>query len=77
MKPSFSLLNLFKLFPFNLVISVLPTNIWPDDTLSIVDIQFKSVVFPEPDAPIIAINSPLSTENEMLSIAFVRLNLLP
>ena len=49
----------------------------PDVTLSIVDIQFKSVVFPLPDAPIIATNSPLSTSKDKLSNAFVRLDLLP
>ena len=49
----------------------------PEVTLSIVEIQFKRVVFPEPLAPIIATNSPFSTSNDRLSIAFVRLDLLP
>ena len=49
----------------------------PDVTLSIVDMQFKSVVLPLPDAPIIATNSPLSTSNDKLSKAFVKLDLLP
>ena len=49
----------------------------PDVTLSIVEIQFKRVVFPEPEAPMIATNSPLSTSKDILSIAFVRLDLLP
>ena len=40
-------------------------------TLSIVEIQFKRVVFPLPLAPIIATNSPLLTSNDKLSIAFV------
>ena len=51
--------------------------ICPDVTLSIVDIVFNSVVFPEPLAPIIPTNSPLFTSKLMLSMAFVKFDLLP
>ena len=51
MKPKSSLLNLFKSFPFSFVMSVPPTKIWPAVTLSIVDMQFSNVVFPEPLSP--------------------------
>ena len=54
-----------------------PTNICPLVTLSIVEIQLSKVVFPLPEAPIMATNSPSSTSNEILSIAFVRFNLFP
>ena len=77
MNPSSSLLNLFRLLPLSLVISLSFTIIWPLVTLSIVDMQFNSVVFPEPDAPIIDRNSPSSTLKDILFIAFVRLPLLP
>ena len=49
----------------------------PAVTLSIVEMQLRSVVFPLPDAPIIATNSPLSTVKDIPSSALVRLDLLP
>ena len=76
-KPNCSLLNLFNLFPFSLVISSPFIIICPDVTLSIVEIVFKSVVFPEPLAPIIPTNSFLLTSKLILSIAFVSITLLP
>jgi len=77
MKPKSSLLNLFKSFPFSFVMSVPPTKICPAVTLSIVDMQFSNVVLPEPEEPMIATNSPFSTSNDMLSMALVKLDLLP
>ena len=59
------------------VISLLLIIILPAVTVSIVEMQFKSVVFPLPLAPIIATNSPSFTVNEILSIAFVILFFVP
>lgn len=44
--------------------------ILPDVTLSIVDIQFKSVVFPLPLGPIIPTKSPFSTSKFVSLIVF-------
>ena len=46
-------------------------------TRSIVEIQFNKVVFPEPLEPIMATNSPLSTDKEILSMALVKDDLFP
>ena len=42
-----------------------------------VEMQFNSVVFPLPEAPMIARNSPCSTSKEITSSALVRLALFP
>ena len=49
----------------------------PSDTLSNVAIKFNNVDLPEPDSPIMATNSPLSTVNEMPFSAVVAFNPLP
>ena len=68
---------MFNLFPLSFVISSPFIMICPAVTLSIVDTQFKSVVLPEPLAPIIPTNSPFFTLKLILSIAFVKLDLFP
>ena len=77
MNPSSSLLNFSKVLPLSLVISFPFNNIFPVVTVSIVEIQFRSVVLPLPDAPIIPTKSPFSTLKLIPSIAFVTLSLLP
>ena len=46
-------------------------------TVSMVEMQLSRVVFPLPDAPMIAINSPSSTSKLTRSSALVTLFLLP
>ena len=57
--------------------SVSSRKICPAVTRSMVEIQLRRVVLPLPEAPIMAVNSPFSTEKEMSFTAFVRLDLLP
>ena len=59
------------------VISLPLTKICPLVTSSIVEIQFSSVVLPEPDAPMIAVNSPFSTSKDKSFTAFVILFFVP
>ena len=68
---------MFNLFPLIFVMSSPLITICPAVTLSIVEIIFNSVLFPDPLAPIIPTNSPFSTLKLILSIAFVRFDLLP
>ena len=77
MKPSLSLRNTERSFS-PIPVSRLPsTRISPLLTRSIVEITFSKVLFPEPDAPMMAVNSPFSTSNEMPSRAFVTTVPLP
>ena len=46
-------------------------------TRSIVEMQLSSVVFPDPLGPMIATNSPFSTDSEMPLSALVSENALP
>ena len=47
------------------------TTIWPDVGRSMVEMQLSSVDLPEPDVPMIAMNSPVRTSKLTPSSAFV------
>ena len=63
--------------PFRAVRSVPSTVMVPPVDRSMVEMQFKRVVLPEPEAPMMPVNSPSSTVKLRSLRAWVRLPLAP
>ncbi len=64
-------------FCLMLVTSWPSTTIWPDVGRSMVEMQLSSVDLPEPDVPMIAMNSPVRTSKLTPSSALVMAVLMP
>ena len=76
-KPSRSRRNRVSSFPFSFVSSRPSTRMEPEVGLSMVDTQFKRVVLPEPEAPMMPTNSPGRTSKLRSLRAVVRFPRLP
>ena len=63
--------------PRSRVTSRPPSMIFPEVTGSIVATQFRSVLFPDPEGPMMATNSPVSMASETSSRAVVMESLFP
>ncbi len=75
--PSFVRLNFESSFAFMRVMSVPSMNIWPEVTVSIVEMQLSMVVLPLPEAPIMPVNSPAGTSKLTPFTALVTLPFPP
>ena len=77
MNPMFCLLKIVRFFSDREKKSSPSSQTFPDVGSSSPPIQFKSVLFPEPDSPITAANSPFSREKDTSFNASTRASPVP